>query len=475
MVVAPVRTDASALNREYVAGGTHAFSSATLAALPHPIDDITRDFGVDIYDSMAHDPQVSACISVFKASILEEGGRLDSVIKDDDDKDYDLAKEITDEATSMLAELDTSIDDVLWNLLDCIVYGNKVAEQVCGYTGSVKDGSAIHNLIRLKVKPPEATIFVVDAYMNLIGLLAARPGEWAPVQGQMGIFAAPENLTKIPNLISPEKFAIATFRSNNSDPRGTSLIRSSYSPWWRKQQVIPEYLRYLSQFAGPSLIGTVGPSAMPSVDANGVTTSAEQKMLNALLSMQNGSAAAFPAGSTVKEIAMQGNGEAFVRALHDSDQQITKAILTQELATEQGEHQTRAAASVHQDVLDTLVRQAKRSIVGMMRRQVLRPWVRRNWGDKAVRFTPSFTLGETEQRDLASLWQAAAALANANYLHESQLQDLDRQIGLPQRDEAAFPTTMPTGSGATPAKPTVTPVPNKSTPALPAPAQRSAA
>jgi hypothetical protein len=99
----------------------------------------------------------------------------------------------------------------------------------------------------------------------------------------------------------------------------------------------------------------------------------------------------------------------------------------------------RAAAQVHADVLDTLVRQGRRSVVRMLYRDVLRQWVRVNWGDAAVKLTPIPSLGVTEQRDLPAMMGAIAQLWNAGYLHPSQQAGIDDDLNLPPRDLTAAP------------------------------------
>jgi len=141
-----------------------------------------------------------------------------------------------------------------------------------------------------------------------------------------------------------------------------------------------------------------------------------------------------PYGTVVQPIQSAGTGEAFIAALALYDSQMVKAILSQTLATEEGAHQARAAASVHQDVVDTIIRQGKRSLCKMLRQDVLRPWVRYNWGDQAARdLTPKATLGHAEEPDLPALWAGAAALKTAGYLAPSQYRALDQAINLPER------------------------------------------
>jgi hypothetical protein len=66
------------LRREYVAGGALGWYGPYVRSLPWTIDDVTRDFGDDLYERMLYDAQVAACVQVLKASVLESGMVLTS-------------------------------------------------------------------------------------------------------------------------------------------------------------------------------------------------------------------------------------------------------------------------------------------------------------------------------------------------------------------------------------------------------------
>lgn len=443
--------DKSDLIREYVAGGSYSWYGNMVRALPPAIDDLTTDFGDDLYDRMENDPQISACMTILKAAILEDGLHLNPAVEDADDDDYDLAVEIFEEAEAMIDNLSDPLDDSLWDLLSCIGKGNRVAEQKIGWAKADKDGRKILNLEALKVKPRRATAFVIDPYLNVIGLLGRPPGFPSPFLASWLIDpSAPP-----PNLLPRSKFAVLTYRPKDSDPRGTSLLRPAYDPWWRKRQIIPEYLRYLTQFAGPSVWGTVPEKALPQpqLDANGQPIpgapmlSPETVLFNALVALRNGTAGAFPFGTIINQLTPQAATgiSPFAAAIASSNLEITKCILTQNLATEEGEHQARAAAQVHQDVLDTLVRQGKRSLVRVLIRDVLRPWISYNWGDKARKLAPQASLGVTEERDRGPLMTAISSLKSTGFLAPSQMQAIDEMLGLPVRtaEEAQPPVIMP--------------------------------
>lgn len=432
------------LTQEYVAGGNlgwfYGGNTNYGRALPSPIDDVEQDFGDDIYLKMSIDTQVAACTTIFRAGILEGGLELTSPIEDAADSDYDLAATITDEATAMLDNLRTPLDDVLWDMLSSLSLGSKVAELIFELGSGAVESRKLLQLVAMKPKPRHATAFVLDAYSNVYGLLIRLPGQ----ASSMTSLAAFDPQNPPVNFLPREKFAINTFRPVDGDPRGSSLLRPAYDPWWRKRQIYQEHLRYIAQFAGPSIVGFTPPDAQtqPATDDLGnilpgvAPITPEQAMLAALQQLRNGTAAAFPGGSSITPINMSGDGAAFLRAIAECNVSITKALLTQSLATEEGEHQTRAASTVHQDVLGTLVRQGKRGLIRMFTRDILRPWVIYNWGEQAAKsLVPVCTLGETEQQDVAPM---ITALASAGYqVGPSQLVAIDGMLNLPVRDPDA--------------------------------------
>lgn len=454
---APRVASGTELVREYVLGGRLDWYQQALHALPWHIDDLTADLGDDLYERMLRDPQVAGCIAVWKASIIEDGATLSPATPADpeDSGAVDAAKALADAATTMLEELDTPLDDVLWNLLDAAPYGSKVGELLWALEDT--GGDLRLNLRAIKPKPRRRTSFVVDQYMNVVGLLAARPGQPIPQLGGAGIFPGSPG-----DLIPRDKFVVLSFRPVDNDPRGTSLLRGAYDPWFRKRQILPEYVKYLGQFAGPGLIGVTSPDAEldPAEDDLGNPTGAvaltqEEALAQLLSGYKNATAIAVPAGTTITVVQSQGEGKAFLNALQHCDQQIVVSILTQTLATMDSEHQARAAAQVHQDVLETLIRQAKKAVVRLLHR-VLRLWVSYNWGPAFLPLVPRVTLGSTEKRQQPALISAMAQWFAAGGLAQDQLPAIDDLLGLPRRDPSLMPpidpaTGLPVDPNAAPA------------------------
>jgi hypothetical protein len=426
-------TRPAALDQDYVVGSGYWWYRGNASrglALPWAIDDITQDFGDDLYDRMELDSQVASCDAGLRAAVLEDGISLSPAVDDATAEGYDLATELVTFCEQNLDDLESELDDTLWDMLGCMGRGNRVAEiDYYPFDHSPQPGRAM--LRNLVVKPREMTAFVVDPYMRTLGLLGRSLDR--PVGILPGALIDPQTT---PNLLPREKFMIATFRPKNNDPRGSSIYRPAYNPWNMKMQAWQDYLKYLAQFATPIVVGKTAPNVKDAIDpATGATIRAVDAMLTTLLTLHNSAAIALQGGAELDLLFSTGEGRAFLNALALFNEEITKAITTQTLATNEGEHQARAAASVHQDSLDTLVRQGKRSACRMLRRDVLRNLVRYNYGDQAALLTPKVSLGEVQQEDRATL---ITAFSHVGYrLHSSQLAGVDRQVNAPARDLSA--------------------------------------
>jgi hypothetical protein len=449
--LATTESDRSTLATEYVAGGVGLWSRTALRTLPSAIDDITQDFGDDLYDRMDLDPVVHASKNVLKTAIIEEGLRLAPPLDDPDADGYEMAGEIRDFCESVLSDLQIPLDDVLFDLLDAIQTGSKLAEEVyqaVPATSYALPGSSPISrtqdmliLSALKPKPRNATAFVVDAYMNIQCIAAARPGMGSIPQG---LYAMP---LRSPNVLSRDKFAILTFRPKDADPRGTSAFRPAYFPWFAKQQVWDEFLKYLAQFASPSIYAIASEAStkhgidVDNGDGTKTNTPAGQVLRDTLLDFRNGTAMGLPYGTLVNTLEVAGDGQAFHNAFLHCDQQITIAILHQTRATMEAEHGSRADSETGQDILGTIQRQAKRAVCTMFKRDILRPLVSYNYGPDASRMlTPNANLGSVEKQDFNAFALAIAALAKVGYLDPSQYAAIDAQLNLPARAAPPEPT-----------------------------------
>ena len=429
--IAPLPVDPT---REYAAGGQRTMAAQYARTLPAIADPSMAVLGSDIYDRMRRDPQVSATIETIKVSIVAHGWQITAVdVPEDDPVRRDLAQTIAGFVRHALGATEPPFADVLDSLLDAVADGNKIAEKVWAATAWA--GEQRLTIAKIKSKPAQNVAFAVDAFMNVIGIIANIPGHPFPrMSGEIiGIATG-----KPPaNLFPRDKFVVFTNQPKDSDPRGTSRLRPANDWWWTKQQAIGEFLKYLAQFATPSIIGFT-----PDDDAAGGTyvfdpaiATPEQLMCNSLLDYQSGTIAVFKGGSKVDVIHPQGGEDAFKTIFALCDAQITVAVLLQMLATGTADHQTQASTKEHGNLLADLISRIKGSLEAVVMRDIIYYLVVINWGVAHLDLMPSFSLGAVEQQDLTALMTAIANLKRSGYLSDSQLAAIDALLNFPVRSD----------------------------------------
>jgi hypothetical protein len=443
------------LTQEYVPSGLTGYYPF-LRALPPYIDDITQQFGMQVYQQMLTDPVVYASTRVFTLAIIANGWELAPSLSREE-PDYSTAKMFRDFVQESLDNSETPYDIILEQHLNAFAYGVNISEQVY----RIESGRIF--LKDLRDKPLNNTIVVVDSFNNTVGILTQRfPGQNFPAGSYIPIdFSAlgtPEkghefDLSDIvPGFLPRSLFSVLTNEMRYNDERGHSGLRAAYSPWWFKQQVIAEYLAWLSKFATPSLVGETAPNAQPQVmlnadlspvlDVNGnpVMRTPEQVLSDALAEFANGSAIAVPNGSKITPIEVGSDGSAFANALNWCDGQIARGITYQYLATNEGMHQARAASDTHQDILSLGILRRKWWLASQQRREVYKRILMYNFdltGKKIERYIPKLNLGLGDGFPMTP--DSIAKLMQSGYFGNpsdpTQLEKLDERLGLPRREK----------------------------------------
>ncbi len=462
-------TKPAQLRADYVSGSGFLWLAQYIRSLPHFIDDITRDLGTVTYEKMMTDAQVNSCIRLLVIKVIEDGISLDPAIKaesnskpmtqnesissstdmateEDQEKiqEAEFSAKVCDWCSENLDNLQRPFQTVLYEMLEAtLIGGNKVAELIWELKPD-DDGEVRLHLKEVKTKPRETTAYVVDAYMNLLGLLAMIPGQGWPIQ--TGTIVGDPKYQ--PNMLPKEKFFILTWNGKSTDPRGNSLLRPIYVPWYLKVNVWTEYGKYLAQFASAMVVGKTaqGAQPMPEMDSQGnpipggALIKPEDQMRVALDALRNGASIALPAGTEVQIQPPQGQGnQIFSSAITLFNQEIAHGILCQALATEISPHQSRAATTSQQGVLDEVIVQERTNLAMAIKQQILYRMVLYNWGrDAADKYTPSVQVVQTEAHSWAKDAAAIAALVTSKYIDPSQYPELDAILDLPKRDTATM-------------------------------------
>jgi hypothetical protein len=446
LTVATIRPERTDLQREYVAGSDDYWLSAfrqAVRALPHYVDTLEAELGDDSYQRMLNDPQVESSVDLLKAAILEDSISLNPAqTEDGDEAGAAQAAEMLAFVRRTIDNLTTPLEDVLWDMLDALAYGARIAELV--YTmPPTGDDAGRYVLTAIKPKPREVLAFVVDVYLNVIGFLANRPGQ---ARRLIGVHLNDEQRR---SLLSPDKFAVLTWRPRNSDPRGRTVLRAAYNAWWIKTQALPEFLKLLVQFATPSVYGTTSPDAVGNPETG---ESPEDLLLKALINIQNGSAAALPPDTVLGTIeAGKGGAEAFDIIIELLNREITKGILGQTRATMEAKNGSKADSETGKELFDTLVRAGQRTVARMLQRDVVDRLIALNFGNNLVPLAPVITVGVESDAERSDAWSAAASLERSGYLDPSQYQQLDALLGLAPRTPAEIDARRTKRNAPTPA------------------------
>ena len=456
-----VRVTNPVLKTEYLAGG-YLGDADTLLALRHGGDIWGGELTDSVIEQMLRDPEIAKCVTVIKNGVLGDGVSFTNAItepvllksdvrmrmgletpeeqqerlaREERLERYRLGKQYAEFATRAFNNMEVPLREILEDMLDALVYGNRVAEKIFE---SKYDREFDQNLLyfkRLSVKPRKATTFVVDKFFNLVGL-KARMRELNE-QGQ------PVYKERV---IPKEKFAILTYNSKNGDPRGTSMLRTAYHAWHLKMQLWPEYLRWLIYSAVPPIVGYTSnqtDSRKVLRDANGelitdaagnpVYESDVTALLSALKQVRNASAIALPYGAKVEAINAGVSGDPFKGFRDVLNEEIEMGLILQTLATSDSRHNTRAASQTHISILDELIWKIKGSVADMISGMV-KHLMMINFPNFDESLLPVVSLGDTARRDFAADVGSISQLHISGFLGESQKVGIDNILGLPARD-----------------------------------------
>lgn len=442
------------MTEEHIAGGTDSFLSNFKRTLPQYVDDITRDYGQDTYERMLTDPAVDSSFSILKDAVLADDIQLVCAVEAPEDEDGAEPGELADHEESetyrafvqrALDGAETPILDVAAEMLDGLAFGHKVAEVVLK-PGAGEDSGRL-TLRAVKPRPRQNLAFVVDEFYNTLGVAGVMPGE-AGAGGPVIASALGEDLGNLPNFVPIDQLLVFRWRPRNGDPRGASILRSAYNPWYMKTKIYPDYFKYLKQFASPSVIGKTAQNGQfqPVIDDQGnvVMEGARPKvkdasvaLLASLIQFLNSTALVVPHGTEIETLFSQGEGKAFLAAHDFFDRQISMAILKTTRLNQEAEHGSRADSGTAQDVTGTriqLIRKALQSCLNHLSKLLIRV----NFGDDAVRLAPKFSLAGQEAQDWAKELDSVAKAFGSGFIHESQLPLLDQRLGLPARDMEAI-------------------------------------
>lgn len=409
---APAKYDPS---KEYVtAAGSFSLSvGARISSLFS--DEAELRLGPGGFERLLTDPEILKDVTLLVDAIVGDGVQLYPLFTDDkaDPARSATAAEYSDFCAFNLSEtLRRPFRDTLREAVrSAFVTGHKVAEQTYrDWTDA--EGRPRLVLDKLKCKPRYAAQFVIDAYLNELGMAVWSEGRRI--------------------VVSRDKFFVPTFERVNEDPRGTAPAMLACFNWFvAKRTGCPIFVKRIEKKALPAVAGFVGANeeSMPAEDGTSATKTPQQAMAESLAGFENFSSAAFAHDAKIQVVDASGNGQEFKNFFDVCNREMTRAILLQDLATNEGQHGTRAQSLTHMDVLSLRVWSLKNTVADCIRDEILRPLLYYNFGEESMALVPAVSLGDSDRRDWATDALAAAALAPL--VSDSQWEAICKQLGLP--------------------------------------------
>lgn len=440
---------AEIMKREFVSGGSHAAIEAIRAVLPLYVDDVTRDFGWELYERMLTDDAVSAAFGQRRDAVFSDGIRLEpaappvSEFETPDSKraaDAETAEELRAFVQQGIDGMDGDLDEIAEELYDGAAYAYKLMEIVLRPEGGRLTLDAIRG------KDPRNMGFVVDEKGHTVGIATARVGGYG-----LPVVTGPVDSGGLGEILPTWKFLVYRNSPRKGDPRGTSILRSAYDAWFTKTHVLPEYFKYLRQFATPAVIGKtplsgddfvpqVGPDGQPVLkdDGQAMLITKEQRLLSALLGWRNSFALAVSGGTEIELVQSGGDGAAFRHAFDYFDRRIFRAILGTDGTGMGASNDSLGAKEIGQDTVSATIRRDKRRLASALTKGVSELLVWINWGQEYIRLAPQFVLSATEQQDWRGDLAAVSDAYAKGFIDDSQVAELDARLGLPKRDIEAI-------------------------------------
>lgn len=384
-------------------------------------DSLARAKGYQVYEEMQDDPQVRSLSAMKRFSPIMNGWDV-TAAEGRTAADAALAAEIAQFCKDNLGDMDRPLERVVGDSLLSTFTGLTIGEKLYRYERSgVYAGKVLQT--DTQVRPPSVVDVQFDQHGKITGVVQmSSSGAWTADNNEAGLH--------------PFKFVIHTWDGRYGSPYGRGDGRSVYKHWWAKQFLMKSWAMYMDKFGAPSLYGTTDDS---------MSASEQTRFLELLGAIQHSGYAVLPENWHVNWLAApggSGNGEAFQRAIEWQDSMIAKAILGSTLSTDQpssglglGGGQVAAA---HADSRDLIFAMVKADAEGeIVRRQMLRPLVRLNYGnDAARRLTPHIAFNPPSLEDAADLAKIVQGLITSGVVNGKEPW-IRQRLHLPAWEEVA--------------------------------------
>lgn len=341
-------------------------------------------------------------LNIVRDSILCKGWTVQPAVTDQMSADFAAAEELAHALRYALENITDEYDNiadfrqVLWELAYAIHTGFRITE-MHWRTIERGDHAGKWGFASFSAKPCKQIGFDVDPdTMQPRGVTAYVPNlgyRYAPI----------------------EKVLRYTFNPTDGLPHGQGTGRAAYKHSWSLDFLYRFWNICLEVFGAPFILGK-----------------AEDGKINlarkVLKEIRQGAPAVLPSGVEAELVELTGGGPAAFKLAADHHiQEIGKLYTYAALTSGEGQRVgSMALGNVHQDTQGYGVGGRRADLEQVVNNQLVRRWVRYNYGEDALRLAPRVHLGESDESDLEALANAFTQLVNADILHPMEPQIRER-------------------------------------------------
>ena len=317
---APVPTTEVAL-----AVSPYAIQGARWSNADESVDNALAKFGYQIYKDMMSDGVVKSCMQVKIYGVTVGGWDVLPAVGDADPR-YQEAQDIATFVKWNLSEMSGSVESVLASIAGPAMKNGFSVNEINWKMLEKEPYSGMVGLDCIKLRPSETFTFDIDQFGNVNGL----------IQRIMG------NEIHVPL----DKVLLFTYDPQQTGlPQGCSDLRAAYGPY--KEKLAHRQYRSVAgdKYSTPLAVGHYPPGT-PKAD--------QEKFLAVLKTIAVDTAIALPTGMEVEFLqASQSVMAPFTETIDSCNKEISRAILGQVLATDEGKTGTGsyAQARIHEGIL----------------------------------------------------------------------------------------------------------------------------
>jgi len=387
---------------EELLGAYDSYLAASFKIPPFNPDTLLASKGYQILDQMMTLTAVRSPVNIVRQAALYKGVTVEAAISDNADPRYTEAAAIADAfryaIDNIRDEQDNEQDftEVLFELAYAVHTGFRVTEINWRYIeeGDYKGKYGFRNFA---AKPCRQIGFDLDDQTLAVRNITS----YTPLDGYD--FRIPV-----------EKVLRYTFQSMDSLPFGMGLGRVAYKHYWSIDFLYRFWNIALEQFGTPFILGHASPVGNAMALARQV-----------LAQVRQGAPPVLPTGVEAEVIEIAGTGiAAYLAAVQHHAEELGRLYLNSTLTSStstQGTN-TNALGNVHQDTSEYCLGSVRRDLENVINKQLVRRWVRYNYGDSSLALAPKINLGDWDTTDTAKLAKAYSQLITSGVVHESEPQ-----------------------------------------------------